>query len=483
MPHFSSFSGFSLAFFVDVCNILPMFADILPGCSGNYRRGNEDESAYDGNWVKPSGNMNLCGLRNNGTLPPGCWRYTHPNGLITAPYVGRLETYSGGGYNQYISKNCNASLNLTRELEVNQWIDKYTRAVFVEFSTYNPNVNLFSIVTLAFEISSSGDFNPGSNVLSIRLYDYVGNFQIFVLMCQLLFVGSICMYTYSSAKGILREKWQFFAKGWNFYEIVMVVVAWLAVAMYFIAMVFRKRILVEFREDPTKFTSFRHSASWQMSLEYAIAGLVFLVSLKFIRLFQFNRRMFLLPLTIFNTAHELLSYAVVFSIVLMTFSLFYFLMLQPYNSNFVSLIVTMETLLCVLLGKSDILVSRHQLSVLERLTIFVYMCLMKFILLNIFVVILNDGFSRAKAKNDTQRNAFEFFDFLKNSLQEFLGVRRLNASNKTCVSVVKREKTRRVQFKEREASDNVDYLLKKLEEKVEHLLNVVQSDSFHENYF
>ncbi len=456
-----------------------MFKDDIQSCSGSYEWSHEDHASYENWWTKPSGNNDLCSTKNSGTLPPDHWCYTRLSGLITAPYVGRLETYSGGGYSQDLGQNYEASLDLTRVLKEHKWIDKYTRAVFVEFTLYNPNVNLFSIATLVFEISSTGDFNPGANLLSIRLYNYVGNFQIFVLICQLLFLGFLCVYTYNSTKGIFREKWRFFSKAWNFYESVLVIVSWLAVAIYFVAIVFRRRILQEFREDPTKFTSFRHSAAWQMSLEYVIAALVFMVMLKFLRLFQFNRRMFLLPLTLSNTAYELLSYTVVFSIVLTAFSLLYYLMLQPYNSDFVSIVVTIETLLRVLLGKSDVLVRRHQFPVLERIVIFVYMCLMKFILLNIFVAILNDGFSRAKAKNETQRNAFEFFDFMKNTVNELLGIRRLNVAKKKSISSVK---SRRVKF-QGETSVNVEHTLKKLETKVEKLLNIVLSDSFEETSY
>ena len=468
-------------FLTDVCDVLSMFEDVIQNCSGNYEWSDEDKAGYENWWSKPSGNNDLCNTESSGTLPSDHWCYTRLSGLITAPYVGRLETYSGGGYSQDFGQNYEASLNLTKILQQHKWIDKYTRAVFVEFTLYNPNVNLFSITTLLFEVSSSGDFNPGTNLLSIRLYNYVGNFQIFVLICQLLFLGFLCVYTYNSAKGIFREKWRFFTKAWNFYEFILVVVSWLTFALYFVAIVFRKRILQEFREDPTKFTSFRHSASWQMSLEYAIAALVFMVSLKFLRLFQFNRRMYLLSLTLSNATYELLSYTVVFAIVLMAFSLLYHLMLQPYNANFVNLVGTMRTLLRVLVGKSDVLVTRHQFPVLERIVIFVYMCLTKFILLNIFIVILNDGFSRARAKNDTQQNAFEFLDFMKSTVSEFLGIRRLNAAKKESVSSVKSQ--RHVRFKVEKSMTNVERKLKKLEKKAEELLNIVQSDSFEETFY
>lgn len=38
----------------------------------------------------------------------------------------------------------------------NRWLDVYTRAIFVEFTVYNANVNLFCIVTLLLETSAVG---------------------------------------------------------------------------------------------------------------------------------------------------------------------------------------------------------------------------------------------------------------------------------------------------------------------------------------
>ncbi|XP_028413115.1 uncharacterized protein LOC114535974 [Dendronephthya gigantea] len=465
-----------------VCKVLPKFKDIIEGCSGTYEWKHEDEASYERSWSKPSGN-NLCNVKNDSadTLPRDLWCYTRLSKVITASYVGRLDTYSPGGYSEEMRQNYQASLNLTQELMEHNWIDKYTRAVFIEFTLYNPNVNLFSIVTLLFEVSASGDFNPLSKLLSIRLYNYVGNFQIVVLICQLLFLLSICVYTYNSMKGIFGEKWGYISKPWNFYELVIVIVSWVGIAIYLFAMVFRKRILQEFRKDPTKFTSFVFSASWQMTLEYVIASIVFLVSLKFLRLFQFNRRMFLLPLTLSNTARDLISYTVVFSVVLTAFALLYQLILRAYNPDFLNTVSTLETLLRVLLGRSDLFIGRYEFPALEQIIFFTYMCLMKFILLNIFVAILNDGFSRARAKNDRQRNAFDFFDFIRNTVNELLGIRRQRIANKAVNK--SSPKRRRVRFEDEAARTNVENMLAKMETKMEKLLNLVQSDLLEDSFY
>ena len=56
----------------------------------------------------------------------------------------------------------------------NFWIDRYTRAVFVEFNIYNANTNLMMIVTLLSEIIQTGGWNYFYNVQAIRLYRWQG---------------------------------------------------------------------------------------------------------------------------------------------------------------------------------------------------------------------------------------------------------------------------------------------------------------------
>ena len=54
------------------------------------------------------------------------------------------------------------------ELEDLQWVDQFTRSVFVEFVLYNPNVNLFAMVTVIFETPMTGNLQGEVLVHSFR---------------------------------------------------------------------------------------------------------------------------------------------------------------------------------------------------------------------------------------------------------------------------------------------------------------------------
>lgn len=454
-----------------ICKVLPTLQDTIPGCSGNYGWSNEDTSDYSTTWNQPLVNASY----SEKNIPfDDSWCFSSSSTLKTFPYIGSHETYTGGGYKKDIIQDYDVAFNITSDLKRHGWIDKYTRAVFIEFNLYNPNVNLFSVVTLLFEVSSDGGFHPIADVLSIRLYGNVGNFRIFFVISQLFFLGFLCYFTYHSGKLLRKDKCSFFRKTWNIYEMLIVVLSWLAVAFYFISIAFRTRTMREFRADPGRFTSFVHSTAWQMSLQYTTAFLVFLITLKLLRLFQFNRRMYLLPLTLSNTAFELLNYSLVFVIVFAAFTFLYHLMLHPYSPKFASVLVTVETLVQVLLGKSKMLNQHHQYPVLEGVISFCYICVMKFVLLNVFVVILNEGFSRARAQSGEQKNDFEFVDFVIQNVYEVLGIRRLNEKSEKN----SKKDGRHVRFLENEERGrDIQQDLDDLEEKVERMWKLVNEDN------
>lgn len=52
---------------------------------------------------------------------------------------------------------CALILRTLESLSRSRWLDSHTRAVFVEFTVYNANVNLFCVVTLLFETAAVGE--------------------------------------------------------------------------------------------------------------------------------------------------------------------------------------------------------------------------------------------------------------------------------------------------------------------------------------
>jgi len=61
-------------------------------------------------------------------------------------FEGEISEYGGGGYTQVLPLTPNEAKEVIQYLKDNLWIDRATRAVFIDFTVYNANINLFCVV-------------------------------------------------------------------------------------------------------------------------------------------------------------------------------------------------------------------------------------------------------------------------------------------------------------------------------------------------
>lgn len=76
------------------------------------------------------------------------WHYHKPSDLKSLQISsGEISTYYGGGY-YFDFKNTVEETNKTvMELFHNLWLDRGSRALILQFTTYNVNINLFFTLT------------------------------------------------------------------------------------------------------------------------------------------------------------------------------------------------------------------------------------------------------------------------------------------------------------------------------------------------
>lgn len=72
------------------------------------------------------------------------------------PYQGIFQTYSGGGYVAELGTTLSEAQSVLKFLKDNYWIDKQTRAVFIEANIFNPNMNLWGISLYLCEFLRTG---------------------------------------------------------------------------------------------------------------------------------------------------------------------------------------------------------------------------------------------------------------------------------------------------------------------------------------
>jgi hypothetical protein len=104
--------------------------------------------------------------------------------------------------------------------------------VIIDFSLYNANVNLFSAVTLSFEMTSMGSIIQDHQIKIFRLYDHIGGYGLMVYIFEFIFVVFTIYAVIHESLLLIKHKRQYFDKFWNTVSFVTAILSVAAIAMY-----------------------------------------------------------------------------------------------------------------------------------------------------------------------------------------------------------------------------------------------------------
>ncbi|XP_033990476.1 polycystic kidney disease protein 1-like 2 [Trematomus bernacchii] len=266
------------------CQIAGYMQQFVPDCHAPYSWDLEDMGSYDPGW-----NHLVKENVSRGTFSP--WTYQTQTQLRAHPFWGKMVLYRGGGFVAEIGPD---SQNASRTLEYlfrNTWLDAYTRAIFVEFTVYNANVNLFCIVTLLLETTAVGAFQFYSELQSVRLYQSTGGLHIFVLAAEIIYLLFILYYMFLQAKLMKQQRCAYLRSTWNLLELSIILLSWSTLAIYINRTLLGNRDITYYQNHKDQFANFYETASADSLLQYMIAFLVLLSTFKLWHLLRLNAKM------------------------------------------------------------------------------------------------------------------------------------------------------------------------------------------------
>ena len=458
--------------FTGVCKVVEDFQLEIPGCYGSYSLYSEDKRDYNKGWRHLNGSV---------TSPrQHAWDYSSASQLSGHRYKGKMETYSGGGYVQELSRVYYKAVKQVNNLFDNRWIDRHTRAVFVEGTLYNPNSNLFTSLTVLMEAPPTGGLFPKTEVLTYRLFRYVGDSQLFDLACEVFFLAFVIYFTYREAKLIHHQKKKYFKVMWNWIEVTVIALGWVSVAYYFVCLGVRTMTLAQHSNNAAKFTNFQNINSWQQVLEYIIAFLCFAVLLKFLKLLSFNKRMYLMTLTVRQAGKELFNFLLLFALYYFACTALYYVLMNQEKEQFTTVLKSSTKLMSVLVGRFSVDEMVDTVGSDRRLdaaVFFFYMTVTNFVLINMLLAIIIESFKAARKLNAQMVNDFELVDFVVYSFKDCLGVRTLNETADTACSEEARQQTisnseRFHESEEIEPCEQLSCRVAQLSKSLEHMYDV-----------
>ena len=325
---------------------------------------------------------------------PKPWRYRSSSELQTLSHQGVYGTYDGGGFVADLGYNVKSALKVLNNLEANNWIDEFSVAVFIEFTVFNPSSSLFSVAKCLYERFPTGGVAFSRSVKTLTLYkSSKNNFQKFYEVCQLLFMVIILIFVVNEVSKIYRQRKRYFTRFWNWMELVQIATAMCAVVMYFLKAQYTSLFVRKVRNNPFETSSADYIVLWSTVEIYVLSFLIFIVTMKFLRLIRFNRHVCQMMGTLARAVNPLVSFFFVFVAAVLAYTQMAFLLfsstLGPYSSFFNSLRAVLQMLLG---GDMFFYELKSTEGLLGPLFVFFYMFTMMMILINTFIAILNESY-------------------------------------------------------------------------------------------
>lgn len=336
--------------------------------------------------------------------------------------MAELTTYFGGGYTQELFPRWPNRVNLDKLMKA-RWIDRHTRAVIIEFALFNPSTNHFSMVTVTFEFAATGGCIHYYSIYTFKLYRYTTGFAFFTIVCEVLFLLLLLLYMYRECKELYQLRWKYFTQFWNLVEVTINILSFVAIGFY----VYRQKLATDLLQrlpakKPQTFINFQFAAYIDQIFIYVVALIVFFVSIKFIKLLRFNRRMSILADTLKHAWKPLGMFSIVMGIVLISTFAFATIVFGRQMYGYRNMLVTAATQISLLLGKFDFFEYQNTNRVIGPIFFFLYIIMVNWILLNMFLSIINDSFEVVSDGLQEQSNDYEIVDFIMDQFKTWIGV-------------------------------------------------------------
>ncbi|KAM7419410.1 hypothetical protein PAMA_016501 [Pampus argenteus] len=341
-------------------------------------------------------------------------------------YWGQVSTYAGGGYYQDLSRTKEESAIQLQFLKDHLWLDRGTRAVFLDFSVYNSNINLFCIARLLVEFPATGGVVTSWQFQTVRLIRYVSSWDYFVGLCEVAFCLFILYYMVEEVLEIRIHRLHYFKSLWNCLDVLIVALSVIAIIMNITRTAMVSNLLKGLLENHTTHPIFEPLANLQVQFNHMAAVIVFFSWVKLFKFINFNKTMSQLSSTMSRCAKDLVGFAIMFFIIFLAYAQLAYLVFGTQVNNFSTFQASIFTQFRIILGDfSEFSEIKEANPVLGPIYFTTFVIFIFFILMNMFLAIINDTYSEVKADMSQQRSEMEMTDLIKKGCNKALMKLRL----------------------------------------------------------
>ncbi|KAK3731172.1 hypothetical protein QZH41_005844 [Actinostola sp. cb2023] len=372
--------------------------DMFPVCFPHYSLSKADESSPTTS-NNPKGDAKLNDSVMNGEigfermcLQP--FMVQSASKLGTLPVVTNDRTYSGSGMVADLGYDYATAKEVVVNLKEDRWIDRQTRAIFVEFVVFEPTTLLYAFARFTFEQQPTGSILPSYRIEPFALYG-VGqsSFKAVMSFVQLILLLFIIILFVREIVKLARKKKQFFKDFWNIHQVIMLSLSLAMMSLNFVRESYVRKLIQAIQDNPYSRMSFDY-VQYGTDVFTALAGVViFLATIKLLKLFNFNMKIQTFVHVMKLSRPFLMSYTLIFCVTFLAFAQAGNLIFGQSLIMYSNIIRSFVNVFQMALGKGLFFHDLKDIdSTMGPLFIFCYFIVTTLLLINFFVAILNDSY-------------------------------------------------------------------------------------------
>lgn len=394
----------------------------IPRCLPFYKPNTEYKTKYHKPDWEPVHNISI--FKTSFDLKETCprpWRYQEATALNALAYKGLYASYSGGGYVADLGYSNKSASRVVADLKKKEWIDNRTAAVFVELTVFEPATLLYSAVKVLFERLPTGSLKPAIRVEPLTVYGATDpGFKNVYQTCQLIFVLIVTILFACECFKVYRKGCTYFLRFWSWLDLILITSALLAMGTLF----FKEKYVSDFikgvHENPFQTTSTDFIVLWSNIEVYLLSFVIFIMTIKFLRLLRFNSHIGNLMLTLKHSTKNLQSFYVVMFIVLVAYTQVGMLLFGRNIEYYSTFIGSLSIVLQKLLGTSIQLRKVQRVDkVLGSIYTFAYSVTVALLLLNIFLSILNTSYKEVRESRRKRHITIALRKYIEDYMKSF----------------------------------------------------------------
>nr|XP_058892356.1 polycystin-1 isoform X3 [Kogia breviceps] len=236
------------------------------------------------------------------------WAYSAPD-LLGVWYWGSCAVYDSGGYVQELGPSLEESRAQLGFLQLHNWIDNRSRAVFVELTHYSPAVGLHTAVTLRLEFPAAGHAVAALSVRPFALRRLSAGLSLPLLTSVSLLLFAV-YFAAAEVRAWRREGRARAARPGTWARWLLVALTAAAALVRLAQLGAADRQWTRFlRGRPRRFTSFEQVAQLGAVARGLTASLLFLLLVKAAQQLRFVRQWSVFGKTLFRALPELVAAA------------------------------------------------------------------------------------------------------------------------------------------------------------------------------